>query len=185
MLPVPMIYPHHTNQPNQDVEAHSGDIIDKVKAAAHNSLKYEPNVVLINAGTNDCLKSISIPHTGARMRSLVNDILKDDDSRNATIVLSTLIPSHNKKITANLPKVNRQYRDLVTKMRKEGARIVLADMNPEGEVGDGQLSWPKDYIGEGKEKADDTHPNDGGYKKMANVWYRAIEEAWKDDLIQE
>lgn len=142
-------------------------------------------MVLINAGTNDCLKNISIPHTGERMRSLINDILKDDDSRNATIVLSTLIPSHNKKITANLPKVNRQYRDLVTSMRKEGARVVLADMNPEGEVGDGQLSWPKDYIGKGEQKADDTHPNDGGYKKMANVWYKAIQEAWKDDLIQE
>lgn len=141
-------------------------------------------MVLINAGTNDCLKDISIPHTGARMRSLINDILKDDDSRNATIVLSTLIPSHNKDIVANLPKVNRQYRDLVKSMRKEGARIVLADMNPEGEGGDDRLSWPTDYIGKGKKKADDTHPNDGGYKKMANVWYKAIEEAWKDDLIQ-
>ena len=184
----PVAYPYRTmsaNQPNQDVEAHSGDIVDKVKAAAHKSLKYEPNVVLINAGTNDCLKNISIPHTGARMRSLINDILKDDDSRNATVVLSTLIPSHNKDIVANLPKVNRQYRDLVKSMRKEGARIVLADMNPEGEGGDDRLSWPKDYIGKGKEKADDTHPNDGGYKKMATVWYKAIEEAWKDDLIQE
>ena len=141
-------------------------------------------MVLINAGTNDCLKNISIPHTGERMRSLINDILKDDDSRNATIVLSTLIPSHNQDIVANLPKVNRQYRDLVKSMRKEGARIVLADMNPEGEGGDDRLSWPTDYIGKGKKKADDTHPNDGGYKKMANVWYKAIEEAWKDDLIQ-
>ena len=118
------------------------------------------------------------------MKAMINDILKDDDSRNATIVLSTLIPSNNKKITANLPKVNRQYRNLVTSMRKDGVRIVLAEMNPEGEGGEDRLSWPKDYIGKGKDKADDTHPNDGGYKKMANVWYKAIEEASKRDFIQ-
>ncbi|KNG86106.1 hypothetical protein ANOM_004862 [Aspergillus nomiae NRRL 13137] len=113
---------HHGTMKDDNVEAHSGDTIDQVKAAAQGSLKYKPNVVLINAGTNDCRRNISIPGAG-----------------------------------------------------EHGVRIVLADMDPETDDDNNRLSYPKDYTTNGV--ADDTHPNEQGYAKMANVWYKAILEA--------
>ncbi|KAF7593380.1 hypothetical protein BBP40_011569 [Aspergillus hancockii] len=172
----------HGNMSDNDVEAHSGDTIDQVKKAAQNSLSYKPNLVLINAGTNDCRLNLNISSTGGRMRSLIDSILEAEDTRSTTIILSTLITSVVKNIAANRPEVNRQFRDLVDSMQQEGVRIVLADMDPETDDENDRLSYPEDYTTDGV--ADDTHPNDGGYSKMANVWYKAILEASDRKFIQ-
>ncbi|KAF5856297.1 hypothetical protein ETB97_007533 [Aspergillus alliaceus] len=166
---------HHGSMKDNDVEAHSGDTIKQVEEAALGSLKYKPNLVLINAGTNDCRLNVSIPETGERMRHLIESILDAEDTRDTTIVLSTLIPSVLKKIEASRPSVNRQYQDLVRRMQKEGIHIVLADMDPENDDDGNRLSYPEDYTTDGV--ANDTHPNDGGYAKMAKMWYKAILEA--------
>ncbi|KAL4869595.1 hypothetical protein BDV12DRAFT_196225 [Aspergillus spectabilis] len=53
---------------DNDVEGTSGHVIDQVSSVAANSLIYKPNVVLINAGTNDCRLDIGINQAGERMR---------------------------------------------------------------------------------------------------------------------
>lgn len=159
-------------------------MIDQVKAAAQKSLPYRPNVVLINAGTNDCRQNIDILNTSQRMRSLIESLINADGMEKTTIVLSTLIPSNEKNTAANRPGVNDQYRDLVKAMRKEGVNIVLADMDPPAPAGaSGWMSWPDDYTHNGE--ADDTHPNDHGYSKMARIWYNAIKNAYDQDFIEE
>ncbi|KAI9371767.1 SGNH hydrolase-type esterase domain-containing protein [Aspergillus egyptiacus] len=157
---------------DKDVEAHSGDTIDMVHTAARQSLAYKPNIVLINAGTNDCRLDEDIPNASARMRSLIETLVQAEDMSETLIVLSTLIPSGNQDIIRNLPAVNQQYRDLVRAMREQGVSIVLAEMDRD----DGWISYPEDY-------ADDTHPNEGGYAKMAAIWYQAIRDAAEEDLI--
>jgi lysophospholipase L1-like esterase len=116
------------------------------------------------------------------MRSLIDSILEAEDTRSTTIVLSTLIPSQVKNTAANRPSVNRQFRELVDSMQQEGVHIVLADMDPETDGDGDRLSYPEDYTTNGV--ADDTHPNDNGYSKMANVWYKAILDASDRDFIQ-
>ncbi|KAL4983331.1 hypothetical protein BDW68DRAFT_191412 [Aspergillus falconensis] len=156
---------------DKDVEANSGDTIDMVHAAARASLAYKPNIVLINAGTNDCRLDEKIPEAKDRMRAMINTLLDAEDMQRTLIILSTLIPSDHPRIKANLPDVNAQYRNLVKTMRAEGVPIVLAEMEKNN-----FLSYPGDY-------ADDTHPNDAGYKKMAAVWYAAIQRAAGEGLI--
>ncbi|RDW68818.1 putative esterase [Aspergillus mulundensis] len=157
---------------DNDVEAHSGDLISEVHAASQHSYIYKPNIVLINAGTNDCNRAIDIPGAGQRMRSLITDLLSAPDMAKTLIILSTLLPSGNANIAANTPAVNAQYRDLVTAMRSEGRFIVLAEMNADPSF----LDYPSDF-------SDDTHPNDAGYAKMARVWYEAIRGAAGENLI--
>ncbi|KAL4902118.1 hypothetical protein BDW74DRAFT_187076 [Aspergillus multicolor] len=159
---------------DNDVEAHSGDLISEVHTASRNSYIYKPNIVLINAGTNDCNRDIDIPNAGARMRSLIKDLLAAPDINETLIVLSTLLPSGNTNIARNTPAVNSQYRDLVTAMRSEGKSIILAEINGD----DPFLQYPADF-------SDDTHPNDGGYDKMARIWYEAIVDAAEENLIVE
>ncbi|KAL3431446.1 hypothetical protein BDV09DRAFT_188416 [Aspergillus tetrazonus] len=163
--------PESTMKDN-DVEAHSGDTIDMVHAAARASLAYKPNVVLINAGTNDCRLGIEIPEAGARMRSLIETLIQAEDMSRTLIVLSTLLPTENAQAKANVPSVNAQYRTLVKTMREEGVSIVLAEMNR----ADGWIAFPNDF-------ADDTHPNEAGYKKMASTWHSAIKDAANKNLI--
>lgn len=162
----------------QNVEGYPGDTIAQVQKAALEalpSLPAKPNVVLINAGTNDCRLNLDIPGAGDRMQEMIEAILRQKDMGKATIILSTLIPSNQKEVKANRDAVNAQYRKLVTAMTKKGTAIRLAEMEK-------ALQWPGDYTVDGK--ADDTHPSDAGYAKMAKVWYQAIKDAHHDGIIK-
>lgn len=147
-----------------------------VQAASVNSLHYRPNVVLINAGTNDCRLAIDIPNTSERMKVLIDSLLKADGMDKTTIILSTLIPSTEVNTTKFRPDVNNQFRKLAVKLRSEGYPIVLADMDPEKpDPGNGWIVSPADF--QHGDSVDDTHPNEHGYAKMAYVWYKAIQAA--------
>ncbi|KAL2819388.1 hypothetical protein BJX63DRAFT_428611 [Aspergillus granulosus] len=161
---------------DNDVEATSGYIIDEVRAAAANSLIYKPNVVLINAGTNDCRRNLAIDTAGERMRALIMDLLTAPDMSHTLIVLSTLLQSGNEITMSNQPLVNAQYRNLVTDLRGKGHNIVLAEMDPQDGEGSNRLTYPDSF-------ADVTHPNDQGYKIMASIWYDAIKAAVSQGMI--
>ncbi|KAJ5817786.1 hypothetical protein N7447_007794 [Penicillium robsamsonii] len=170
---------------DDDVEARSGDVITQVETAAAKSVGYKPNVVIINAGTNDCRQGVDIPNTGTRMEHMIKNLVGSEDMNDTLIVLSTLIPSTQKLVAAHRDEVNKQYRDLVKSMQQNGVNIVLADMDPPApNVANGWISWPEDFTSENG-AVDDTHPNDRGYAKMAYVWYRAIDDAYANDLISE
>ncbi|GAB1210904.1 hypothetical protein ATERTT37_000014 [Aspergillus terreus] len=166
----------HTRE--KDVEAHSGDVITQVQTAAGNSLAYKPNVVLINAGTNDCDYNVDPANAGERMRSLIETLIGAPDMANTLIVLSTLIPSGSTTLEANRPSVNAQFRELVLDMREaQNVSIVLADMDPPApSPGKNWIAYPDNF-------ADNKHPNDYGYSQMADIWYNAIYNAAVAELI--
>ncbi|KAF9883318.1 hypothetical protein FE257_003736 [Aspergillus nanangensis] len=151
---------------DNDVEATPGNEITAVTDAALRSVRYKPNVVLINAGTNDCRLGDHIPEVGNRMRKLINTLLDAEDATEA-----------------HRNNGNAQYRDLVTAMRMDGVSIVLADMDPFPELGPPRwLVYPDDYTTNGV--PDNIHPSDSGYRKMATVWNLAIEQAAREGLIK-
>ncbi|KAL5341394.1 hypothetical protein BJX70DRAFT_405980 [Aspergillus crustosus] len=169
---------------DNDVEARLGDTINMARAAAINSIPYKPNVVLINAGTNDCrlATDADIPNAVDQMRTLIDTLRDGPDMKETVIILSTLIPSDNPLIERHRELVNDQYRELVRLMRDEGVPILLADMDPYVHtVADRWLKFPDDYTTNGK--VDDTHPSISGYRKMAYVWAEAIERAHSEDPI--
>lgn len=84
-----------------------------------------------------------------------------------TIILSTLLP--NKAEPEVVGWISDQYRTLAAKRRKSGDRVVLADMS--------SFITLDDLI-------DATHPTDAGYKRMASVWWAAIQDALQEDMIQ-
>lgn len=90
-----------------------------------------------------------------------------DQIPGTTIILSTLLP--NKKQPELVEDINGQYRRLAAKRRKDGDRLVLAEMS---------TFIKKDEL------ADATHPDDEGYKRMASVWWAAIEVAFQENKIQ-
>ncbi|KAJ6007797.1 hypothetical protein N7540_011773 [Penicillium herquei] len=146
-------------------EGHFGFRVDQLPAQAEKSIPKQPNLILINAGTDDALQGHKISTTGDRMNSLLD--LLFEKIPGTTILLSTLLP--NKDVPYWVQDISAQYRELAAKRRDNGDRVVLADMS---------------YFITKSELADATHPDDEGYKKMASVWWAAIEEALKEDMIQ-
>ena len=157
-----------------------GDRVSQVEARAGQSCDaWQPNVVLINAGTNDATQNgrdESVEGTGDRMRRLINTVFAEVP--NAVVVLSTLLP--HKIWQENVDKVNEMYRRIhreYNPIDKDGNvpenpqfKVVLAEM------GDDSLFHVADLW-------DDTHPTPEGYKKMAAIWYAAIMEANKKGWI--
>lgn len=149
---------------NNDHEGWRGFRIDQIESKAKNSVQHlMPNLITINAGSNDCIQDFDIERIGKRMGNMLDVIWAA--SPNSTIVLSNLILSLDTKVESRIKWANDQFRGIALSKQSEGRRIVFADMHSQ---------WgPKenDIISDG------THPNDQGYYKMAKIWYKGILEA--------
>ncbi|KAL4762070.1 SGNH/GDSL hydrolase family protein [Aspergillus foveolatus] len=152
-----------TMKDNQN-EGHFGDTIDHIAEAAVNSTRLQPNVILINAGTNDCIQDIEITDADTRLDSLITHLFASIP--NTTIILSTLLP--NEFASRAVRRVSQEYRNLVARRRSRGDRLVLAEMS---------------YFITDDQLADGTHPSDTGYKMMAAVWWSAIQTAEEEGKL--
>lgn len=152
----------HGTMRDNDVEGYSGFRIDQVraKAAAPGAVpRWKPNVVLINAGTNDAAQNHSVPTAGQRMEAMIDDV--QATSPRAVVVLSTLLVNRGPATERNVGAINAQFAALAARLRARGRRVVLADMH--GDDGP-QLA----------DLVDGTHPTEVGYRKMANVWLKGL-----------
>ncbi|KAK8051102.1 hypothetical protein PG993_002487 [Apiospora rasikravindrae] len=148
---------------NNQVEATSGFVIAQiaksVKAAAP---KFKPNLVLLDAGTNNCNKGGEVPDAGQSVAAMIDDIYQS--SPGATVVLATVLANKDAAQDKCRQGVNAQYQTLAADMAAKKAKFVLVDMrSPEGPTT--------------ADLHDSRHPNDAGYAKMAAVWLKGIQEA--------
>lgn len=161
--------PEGTMEDNQN-EGWPGYIIDEVRGKVEGSGPADrPNVYLINAGTNDCVRSIDIDNAGARMETMINELYEFGSE--ATVVLSTLLVNGDSNAEANVLIVNEQLKQLVSDHQAAGHPIVLVDFH-----GDDGLTL--DDIQDG------THPTDEGYAKMAPFWFNALLDAESRGFLQ-
>ncbi|WYZ35166.1 hypothetical protein EsH8_I_001442 [Colletotrichum jinshuiense] len=162
--PVDMVgsHPNGTMEDNEN-EGWSGFRIEQVLAKAKVSVPTTlPNLVLINAGTNDCVQNFDTANASARVLEMLEYIW--DTSRRASIVLSTLLVNGNANTEACVLQVNEQYKKLVEEQQAKSKKVVLVDMHSDK----GPLK---------SDLVDGTHPSDEGYGKMANIWFEGIKDA--------
>ncbi|KAJ5357016.1 hypothetical protein N7517_011625 [Penicillium concentricum] len=155
--------------PNNDHEGWRGFRIDQIEGKARKSVKtLTPNVVLVNAGSNDCLQTFNIMEAGNRMGGMLDYLWLA--SPKCTILLSTLLQNADKEANSVVMRVNDQFRALAQYKATEQRKIVLVDMD----TSDGP-----DVQG----FVDGIHPDDKGYHKMASLWFRGIQEALQKEFI--
>ena len=151
----------HGTMLDSEVEGWPGFRIDQVHNKAREAVpQYKPNVILINVGTNDAVQNRNVSTAGERMEAMIDDLYRM--SPRATILLSTLLLNRNPRTERAVQNINAQFTALVPKLQSEGRHISLVDMHsPEN----GPLI---------QDLADETHPNDIGYQKMADIWYSGL-----------
>lgn len=145
--------------------------VDEIQVKATSVAQNKPNIVLINAGTNDAIQNKDIATIQGRMNSLLNDVYSY--SPTATIILSALVPSRDLDIQARAQAINQQYRDLAGSLQVAGKRIAFLDTQ---NAFDGLTA--ADLSGDG------IHPSDAGYAKFAELWYNAVKQADELGFIQ-
>jgi hypothetical protein len=116
----------------------------------------DPDVVLLHAGTND--RTTTNPEG-------VIDILDEIDAYELNtghhIQVFVALIIDRKEYDWRIDHYNKRLLPLLQKRQALGDDIVIVDMYHNARL------TSKDY-------ADNTHPNNNGYYKMARVWYQAI-----------
>jgi lysophospholipase L1-like esterase len=152
---------------NQDNEGWPGYKVAGVREKASASVpKYRPNLIAINAGTNDGQQD-GPDQAPVDMDGLIDDCF--ENSPGTVILLSTLLPNGNAPEATR--EINTGYRDIVSRRQAGGQKILLAEMD------DGFIALD-DIL------SDNIHPTRLGSQKMAAVWFRGIQEAEQRGWLQ-
>lgn len=115
---------------------------------------FGPNIVLVHLGTNDMYQNPNGADT--RLGTLIDHIVAD--APNALVVVASIIPFPSQASTVNT--FNKAVPGVVKQRADAGKHVVYVDMY--------SALTPSDL------GSDQIHPNEGGYEKMAMVWYNAI-----------
>ncbi len=140
-------------------EGHSGWRIDQIASIATGVVvQYRPNLVLLHIGTNDINGNFQVDTAPARLAALIDQIFAA--APNSTILVAAIIRAGSDSTTARMATFNNQTRFTVESRANQGKHIALVDM---GSVTVADL-------------ADGLHPNENGYRKMADAWHGAIKQ---------
>ena len=153
-----------------DNEGHSGYEISQVAALLDGVLAtYQPNLVTLHIGTNDMGNDDQVSTAPNRLASMIDQIIADVPG--VTIVVAQLIPSGNANTQSLINTYNSQIPGIVQTRASAGKHILMVSMST---------------LTTADLNADGIHPNDGGYQKMAAVWYAGVQQViangWVSDI---
>ncbi|KAM0444978.1 hypothetical protein ACHAQK_002522 [Fusarium lateritium] len=144
---------------DDDHEGHSGEYLREINEYWKLSIRSRPNVVLIHAGTNNMDKERDLDEAPVLMRSIVLGIM--EQAPEAVVLVAPVIWANDERMNANTNKFNAAIKSMIETMQEDNRRILEVPIS----IGLGDLS-------------DKKHPNNGGYQKMANAWFEAIQIAF-------
>ncbi|MER6069572.1 ricin-type beta-trefoil lectin domain protein [Streptomyces sp. NPDC001817] len=143
-----------------DNEGHSGWWIDQIAGIADSVLaRYRPNVVTLEIGTNDLNGGSPAATAADRLRALIDRIT--EDAPDATVLVGTVIISTSGTEEANRPAFNAKLPGIVQAEQAAGKHVRLVDLSA---LTTADLSDP-------------LHPNDDGYRKMADAFNTGVQAA--------
>ncbi|KAI0810225.1 SGNH hydrolase-type esterase domain-containing protein [Xylaria sp. FL0064] len=154
------------DMPDNEFEAYGGNRISQIHDHAKNIVPQEqPNLFVINVGTNNVLQYKDTDVAGQHMEAFIDYLLTA--SPRATVVLSTLLTNTVPNREPLILDINRQFRELYPKY--ENNTVMLAELHPSsGLPGRPQI---EDISYDG------SHPTDRGYEIMGHIMAQAVQDA--------
>ena len=140
----------------------------------------QPDVILLHIGTNDVAQRTDDNYAAdvADVAAILDVI--DAYSTDAIVILAQIIDQDQNDLVNYQPGAVSTYNGLLATMAQNritsGDKLVLVDMynaldySPNGDMHFDEAYLPDDWL----------HPNDGGYEKMAGVWFSALEAIQPD-----
>ncbi|KAI5922261.1 SGNH hydrolase-type esterase domain-containing protein [Camillea tinctor] len=161
------------NMTDNDIEAYPGVPTHIIHEHAQQAVPpTKPNLVLVNAGSNDCFQHIDIPNFYKRYDALIQYLL--EASPRSTIVICTILPTWDTRFNGreDVWQVNPQIRKLAKIYEQQGLPVVFAEMQGPDGIQDENLG------------PDGMHPVTAGYEMMATKMFHAIVEADAKGFLQ-
>lgn len=156
------------DMPDNDFEAYGGNRVKQIHDHATKVVPEEqPNVFVINVGTNNVLQRRDVEVAGEHMEAFIDYLLRA--SPRSTVVLSTLLTNTVPNREPLILDINDQFRTLFASKYAGKKAVVLAELHPS----EGLPGRPTtDDI-----SSDGSHPTDNGYEIMGHILADAIKEA--------
>ncbi|MEV5313674.1 GDSL-type esterase/lipase family protein [Streptomyces sp. NPDC052610] len=157
------------NMRDPDHEGHPGARIDEIMGEARCSVPaHRPNVVTLHAGTNDMNQQYQLATAPDRLGRLIDQILAD--APEAVVLVATLIPSSKAGMQPRIDAYNARVPEVVRARQAQGKHVLLVDMSAVTTA-----------------DVDGSHPDDTGYRKMAQAFHggivRAEQNGWITDPV--
>lgn len=140
-------------------EGHSGDDLRDIQTFWQKPTAAKPNAVLIHAGTNNMDLEIDLDVAPQLLESIVDGIFKQ--SPYTTIFVAPVIWANDARMQRNTDAYNQQLRAVVQRKQQAGKHILLTPVD----------------IKSTADLSDKKHPNNAGYQKFANAWFKGIMDA--------
>ncbi|MFC9283307.1 FG-GAP-like repeat-containing protein [Streptomyces collinus] len=152
--------------PDPDHEGWPGYTIDQIAGEASDAVpSMRPNVVTLLAGTNDMVRNVDVADAPARLSRLIDQIYRG--SPGVTIVVGTLTPSTNATYQQRIDAYNKSITTMLDRRVADGDRLVRVDLSA---VTTADL-------------ADEVHPTDAGYRKIADAYISGIRLALANGFV--
>jgi len=140
-----------------DNEGHPGWRMGDIANIAYGKMEeFQPDIVLLHIGTNDLAET-----SPDGVLNILNEIdsYENNSGKKIRVLVALIIP--RQIADGRIDTFNKNLEKALQKRMLAGDRITIVDMYR------GAHLTSSDY-------ANDMHPNDTGYYKMAQVWFRAI-----------
>jgi lysophospholipase L1-like esterase len=153
--------------PDTDHEGVSGNLISQIADRSRTAVgMYRPNVVTIHAGTNDMDRTVDPTGAPARLGAMIDQILAD--SPGVTVLVATLVPSRDAAVQKRIDAFNQKVVDLAEQRFRAGKKVRAVSMSSLTNA----------------DLVDRLHPNDSGYRKMADVFHHAIDQSILSGMVK-
>jgi len=143
---------HSGTMDNNDNEGHPGLHIDELSTiVGEKAGLYRPNVVTLQAGSNDILQGYQLSTAPDRLGALIDQFYNSDPD--ATTLVSELAPASDPQTQARIAAFNQSIPEVLRPRQQSGKHLLLVNSE------DIDLS----------NLADPLIPNDTGYAKLAGI----------------
>ncbi len=144
--------------PEKQHEGHPGWRIDQISAHIVSWLQtYQPNIVLLQIGSNDIIQNYYPQMAIQRLAHLLEQITTT--LLHIIVIVAQVTPLRNPILNAQVVAYNHAIPGLVESFDARGRHVAYVDM---------YHAIPVSALGDG------IHPNTVGYTMMAAVWYSAL-----------
>ena len=150
---------------DNDHQGHSGEYLMDIRDHIGLSIRAQPNVVLVHAGTNNMDKERDLAIAPDLIRDIIDRLF--EGSPETVVLIAPVIWANDPRMQANTDRFNEQLAVIIEEKQRTGEHILAVPVD----IGPGDLS-------------DIKHPNNSGYEKMAVAWFNAILEAHKRGWIE-
>ena len=145
-----------------------GERIDQVESRVDGLVSsYQPDAILLMAGTNDINQGAGVALAASRMDSLMDRI--NAQQPNGQLFVAAIPPLSNASFNQEAQQYNAQVEALVLQKQAQGQSVTFVDLSNQLSIADLE---------------DGIHPTADGNRKLAEAWYEALQGVYAQPFAQ-